>query len=205
MPAEASARYRSLLRGVIRQQERARPVRFIDKSQSLTLRVGAVHEALVDSDPRFVLMTRDPYAVIWSQATRDGVVKDLAVPMEKKMKIQLCAEHWKNSFSAALEDAGANPAIKLRHWSFEGLLADPEETVSEICDFADLPWDPLILPSATDRIPWGSRADAFNRHKWYPLRPGVNDRYLSQIPDWARSLIADHCGDLARHFGYGEA
>jgi hypothetical protein len=194
----AAARYRSVVEGVLRQHGPSK--RFIDKSQSLTLRVGAVHAALANSPPRFVLISRNPYAVIWSQATRNGVLSKLDLSISEK--VRLGAEHWRNSFAAALEDAQADPNIHLRHWRFEDILEAPERTVEQICAFAELPWRPSILPQSDDRIPWGSRWDAFNTRKWYPLRPSVNDRYLAEIPDWAANQITRICGDLASRLGY---
>ena len=198
--AAAAARYRRVLKGVIRQQGRGRAARFVDKSQSLTLRVGFLHASLKDCDPRFVLITRNPYALVWSQATRNGVVSKLEVPIEQK--VRLCAQHWSNSMIAALQDARSDPSIRLQRWSFEALLADPANTLADICAFADLPRDDAILPGPMDTIPWGSMHDAFNRRKWYPLRTGVNDRYLASIPDWAVSMVSDICGDLAVELGY---
>lgn len=195
-----AARFRRILQGILRQHGGGRNVRFIDKSQSLTLRVGALAEALPDSDPRFVLITRDPWAVIWSQVTRNGVVRGLDLPIDEK--VRLCAQHWRNSMQAALDDAAADPGVKLKHWRFETLLEDPETTVAEICAFADLPFIPEILPSTGNHVPWGSRTDAFNKRKWYPLRPDVNTRYLAALPASAREIITETCGGLAEQFGY---
>lgn len=196
----AAARYRRILRAIIAQQGKGRAVRFIDKSQSLTVRIGAVQAALADCSPRFVLVSRDPFAVIWSQATRNGVVKALDRPMEDR--VRLCADHWANSFSAALEDAEADPGIALRHWRFEDILADPSGRVAEICEFAGMTWDPEILPGPDDRFPWGSRTDAYNRRKWYPLRTNVNDSHRAALPDWATEIIAETCAPLIERFGY---
>lgn len=194
----AAARYRRILQGIHRQYGTTK--RFIDKSQSLTLRAGAVHAALADSPPFFVLISRNPYAVIWSQVTRNGVLSTLEISMEQKVKI--AAQHWRNSMVAALEDAQSDPEIQLKHWTFESLLAAPSKVVREICDFVDLPWRPEILPQADDTIPWGSRWDAFNKRKWYPMRADVNDRYLAALPDWAAVLIAEICGSVAARLGY---
>lgn len=194
----AAARYRRILQGVVCQHGPGK--RFIDKSQTLTLRIGALQEALADSSPRFVLISRDPYAVIWSQATRGGVLRALDRPAEEKVVI--AAQHWRNSLQAALEDADADPSIRLRHWRFEELLEEPERVSSEICDFAELDWRPEILPQARDWIPWGSRLDAFNKRKWHPLRTDVNDRYFKEIPDWAAAKITEICGDLVQKLGY---
>jgi len=198
--AGAAARYRRILQGIQRQHGSGQ--RFIDKSQSLTLRVGALQEALADRKPYFVLISRNPYAVIWSQVTKNGVLEELDLSIEEKVVI--ASQHWRNSMQAALEDAEANPEIRLRHWTFESMLTEPVRVLSEICEFTGLDWRPEILPSATDTIPWGSRYDAFNKSKWYPLRTDVNDRYLAELPQSARAIINDTCGVLAKRLGYTE-
>lgn len=195
-----AARYRRIIKGIIYLHGKNNATRFIDKSQSLTVRVGALQNALWSSDPRFVLITRNPYAVIWGQANRNGVVRNLE--LELKEKVELCAEHWNNSFRAALDDAAADPNVKLKRWKFEELLAAPNQIVHEICDFIDLPWTASILPSASDKIPWGSRSDAFNKRKWYPLLTNVNEKHLSEIPDWAAQIISNKCRELIDLFSY---
>jgi hypothetical protein len=162
--------------------------------------VGALQRTLEKCDPRFVLVSRDPFAVVWSQATRNRVIRALDRPLEDK--VRLCAEHWANSFAAALDDAEADPAVSLHHWRFEDILADPDVRVAEICAFAELPWDPTILPGPNDRFPWGSRMDAYNRRKWHPLRTDVNDGHHAALPDWAAGVIAETCGPLIDRFGY---
>mgnify|MGYP001403040291 FL=1 len=200
-PAVA-ARYRAILGRVLRMNagERASRARFVDKSQTLTLRVGQMQASLPDSPPVFVMLSRNPYAMVWSQAQKNGTVRALDLPIERK--VELCAWHWRNSHEAALEDAAADPAIRLRHWRFEDLLADPAMVLKEICAFCDLRWNPAILPGPTDRLPWGSRSDALNRRKWYPLRPDVNARALAELPDWALRVIEDICSPLAARLGY---
>ncbi|GKY89233.1 sulfotransferase family protein [Sinisalibacter aestuarii] len=193
-------RYRRILQGIIRQHGGDRSVRLIDKSQTLTVRVGAVQKALSESTPRFVLISRNPWAVIWSQATRNGVVRRLNLPVEDK--VRLCAEHWSNSMRAALEDADADPGIRLRHWRFEALLDNPEQIVSEICNFCGLEYAHGILPAKKDRIHLGARYDAYNKRKWYPLRPDVNTQYLSEVSNEALKIVTKHCGELAERMGY---
>ena len=58
--------------------------RFIDKSQTFTLRVGLIAELLKGCDPRFVLMSRNPYAMIWRAVTRVGGIADLPFDQEHK-------------------------------------------------------------------------------------------------------------------------
>ena len=61
-----------------------------------------------------------------------------------EQKVTIAAQHWRNSMQAALEDAEANPEIRLRHWTFEGMLSEPERILSEICAFIELDWRPEI-------------------------------------------------------------
>lgn len=198
----AAARYRSILQRVLAMNAgvRAPGVRFIDKSQTLTLRVGMLHRSLHDHAPAFIMLSRDPYAMVWGQARRNGTIRALDLPLERK--VELCALHWRNSHAAALEDAAADPSIRLSHWRFEDLLTDPARVLEEMCAFSGLRWDPRLVPGPNDRIPWGVRADALNRRKWYPLRPEVNDAARRDLPVWAGAMIEDICGPMAATWGY---
>ena len=104
--------------------------------------------------------------------------------------------------NSALEDSVSDASIRLRHWQFEAMLAEPERVLAEICAFTKVSWRSEILPFAKDRIPWGSRYDALDKAKWYSLRADVNDRYLSDIPDWAADTVTRICGPLTAQFGY---
>ncbi len=172
------------------------PRRFIDKSQTFTLRVGLIAKLLDGCDPRFVLMTRNPYAMIWRAVTRVGGIAEL--PFDEAHKLELAMQHWRNSFDSAL---AIEPEVAMGTWRFEDLLNEPERRVREICAFVDLPFDPAILPQPDDTIPFGSNHDAFG-HKWYPIRKDASDRYIQEIPDWAIARIREGCADLIDRFGY---
>lgn len=196
---ELAAAYRAFIRSVVSLHGGAQPERkrFIDKSQSLTVRVGLVKALLGELEPRFVLLTRNPFASVWRTATRDAVVSRLDRSLGEK--VELAAQHWTNSMRAALaHEDGAS----LKVFRFEDLLASPEIVCAAICRHVGLEWRPRILPSADDVIPWGSAHDAFNRRKWHPLRADVNEPYLADIPDWARARVEALAGDLAERFGY---
>jgi len=197
---EVRDEFRSILRRVIRlnaPRSGEGPYRFLDKSQSYTVRIGLIQQILADCGPKFVLLTRNPYAMCWRAVRR---VKDLVVmdkPLEEKFEIAV--QHWANSMDAALAYEGR---ADLAWWRFEDLLVSPERVLAEICRFVELPYLPEILPSADDHIPFGSASDAFDRSKWYPLRPGLNDRYLAEIPEWAAKVVSRRCAPLLERFGY---
>jgi hypothetical protein len=199
--AELEAEFKRMLRGLIRMN-RPRGVssglRFLDKSQSFAVRVGLVAELLRDCQPRFVLVTRDPFAMCWRAVQKvAGMVR---LDLEEREKVRLAAQHWKNTMETALNECGDAP---LAWWRFEDFLAGPERVIREICAFAELDFDPAILPGPEDRIPFGSMYDAFDRSKWYPIRPPVNRPYLETIPAWAVEEVASSCGELVAKFGYG--
>lgn len=196
------SRYKCILRSIIRLNalgSMASSTRFIDKSQSLTLRVALVHSVLRDCDPKFVLLTRNPFAIVWRAASKDRNL--LRIDKSIEARVRLATEHWKNSMECALTDA-KDSDVKLKVWRFEDLLTELQKTVQEICSHIELPFEARILPSAKDVIPWGSMYDAFDRRKWYPLRANVNDKYLAEIPPWARYYIEAKCGNLIKRFGY---
>lgn len=196
---DLSEQYRSVLRRIINLNGRAsegNPPRFIDKSQSLTVRVGLVRKLLCDYSPKFVLITRNPFALAWRAVTRDAVISGLECSDERKFEVAI--QHWRNSLDAALADGGAD----LRWWRFEDLLCEPQRVVQEICAHVELQWDPAILPGPHDVFPWGSAYDAFSRRKWYPLRPDVSSEYLRAIPAWAVDYLQQRCPDLIERFGY---
>ena len=200
--ADASPELSKALTDVIRSilslngSRPAAPKRFIDKSQSLSVRVGLLQALLHDCDPRFVLVVRNPFAAIWRAATGDKVITNLGLPIERR--VEIATQHWRNLYQSALQYEGDGLAV----WKFEDFLGAPDRVIREICEHIDLPYTPEILPGPDDRIPLGSMYDAFSLRKWYPLRTDVNDRYLQEIPDWARTHIAAECADLIERFVY---
>lgn len=195
---ELAAEFQSVIRRILRLHGAtpAKPKRFIDKSQSLATRVGLVTELLSGCGPRFVLFVRNPFAAVWRAATGDDVIASLDMPIERK--VEVAAQHWKGLYESALAHDGRQLGV----WKFEDFLAEPERIVREVCDHAALEFSPAIMPGPNDTIPWGSMYDAFNLRKWHPFRTDVNDRYLAEIPDWARDLVRRECGALVDRFQY---
>ena len=176
--------------------------RFIDKSQSFTIRIGLVSALLRDSGPRFVLISRDPFAMSWRAARRLQREPSGAARFSPQETVALAAEHWSNSMKSALDEADG---AALSWWRFEDFLREPERILREICRFAELPFSARIMPGPADRIPWGSMWDAYDRSKWYPLRETANDSYLAEMPEWAAKTVVDRCGSLIERFGYARS
>ena len=198
--AATIAAYRAVLRKIIRMNWKRsdRSARFIDKSQSLTVRVGLVRKTLTEFRPRFVMLTRDPFAMTWRAVTKDRVVSGLQ--LSEREKFEVAVQHWTNSMRSALEDAHGHDDFAC--WRFEDLLAEPVAIVRQICAHAELEFRHDILPGPDDDFPWGSAFDAFSRRKWYPLRADVSSSYLRSMPAWAMDHLLEHGADLIERFGY---
>jgi len=172
--------------------------RFIDKSQSYVLRVSMIAKLLDGQDPRFVLLTRDPYVSV--QRAAEGGAADmarLADTVELADRIRLCAEHWTNCMNAALEDRHAAPSGLLTV-KFEDLVANPSRTLQEVGSHCDLEIGDHMLPQAGDTLPFGSRF----RDRWYPLRPDVNDAYNNRIGAHTVRLVNELAGSTVERLGY---
>jgi len=172
--------------------------RFVDKSQTFTVRLSLVNALLRDCDPYFVLVTRNPYAMCFRAATRVRTLQQLNLPLETRL--DLAAQHWANSFRCALEDAGE--AAHFLVMRFEDVVREPERWVQELCAFVYLDFDPAMLPAPDHRFPLGAIGSSRGDHKWYPLRPKVNQPYLNALAPWMVDIIDGRVGELARRWHY---
>lgn len=192
--------YREIVQGVLRMHGATSvdPKRFLDKSQTVSVRVGLFAAALKGCDPRFVLMVRNPFVMTWRSATGSrGVLGRL--PLSEEERLTLAIEHWRNLHETALEQEGRVPMLVLR---YEDFLDAPETSTRKVCDFAGLKFHSDLLPQPDDVMPLGSAPDARDGAKWYPIRPANNEKHLARLPDWAREHISTECGDLIERFGY---
>lgn len=172
--------------------------RFIDKSQTYTVRLGLIRALLRDHHPHFILVWRNPYALCYRSATRARSL--VASSKSIEMRLALAAQHWANSFACALRDAAeADNLLELR---FEDLLRDPQLCLEEICEFIDLDFRDYMLPQERDEFPLGSTGSSRGDHKWYPLRPDVNRRYLDALQSWMVSVLEGRVAQLADRQDY---
>ncbi len=172
--------------------------RFIDKSQTYTVRLGLINALLSEYTPYFILVTRNPYALCYRAATQVKTLASLDLPLEKRLA--LAGQHWANSMKTALQDAPSVTNFKIIR--FENLLTSPEETLKQICQFIELPYLPTMLPMPEDRFPLGATGSSKGDHKWYPLRTDVNRRYLEALEPWMVDVLDSHVGKLAVKWRY---
>lgn len=172
--------------------------RFVDKSQTFTVRLSLIQKLLKGCGPRFILITRNPYAMCYRAALETTPVSQLPLPLEKRL--ELAAQHWANSFRCALEDAPETTHLMVIR--FEDLLQEPEHWLREICAFAGLDFRPSMLPAPGQSIPLGSTGSVSGDGKWYPLQPQVNRRYLKRLKPWMAEVIDRYVCNLAGQWDY---
>lgn len=166
--------------------------RFVDQSQSYTVKASFLRRLLKGRDPRFVLVTRNPYALCLRAVDRvlDGT------GLSRSERLELAVQHWDNSMRCALADGEAIEGFGTVR--FEDFLAEPERTLEVIDEVVELGLEPDLLPASDDRMPLGTPPDG----KWYPLRPDVNAKYLRGISEQVVAAVDERCGNLAEQLGY---
>jgi len=166
--------------------------RFLDMSQTFALKIPLLRKIFPDA--RFIIQTRDPYAVCLKEARDRSYSWRTQVDLSTKLRI--FAEHWTNTYRYAtrdLQDVG--PATFIR---YEDLISKPKKTLRQVLDVAELDYDDDLLPQPHHTLPPGSS----EQHKWYPIRTGVNEKYLRQHTAETARLVECVAGDLAADFGY---
>jgi len=175
-----------------------RPGRVIDKSQVFTLRVPLIDRLLRSHEPQFILITRNPYAACYRAAKgRAGDMERYKDHLSFEARLDLCTQHWFNSFRTALDDRSKIDST-MRVIQFEEMLNAPEPSLRGLCEFVNLDLRQDMLPDESHRMPLGCKY----RDRWYPLRPDVNEKYLCEIPPKHVRTIREKCGELAAELGY---
>jgi len=186
-------RIRLSLRAYAANPQRAR---FLDMSQSFALKTRLIKRCLPDA--RFVLVVRNPYVMCWREVMKHPADKyrDWNRWPPVAYSLRLVAQHWRNTFEVArrdLEEIGGGLFVR-----FEDFLEDPEQGLRKILDYADLDFDPDMLPHSHHTLPMGSKSS----EKWYPIRTDVNDRYLQSITADAVNIIEEELGGIDDEIGY---
>lgn len=170
--------------------------RFIDKSQVFSVRLSFLNEILKDTNPKFILVTRDPYAVSYSAAKGDH-------PTYKKIKadcfddrLKLVAQHWSNSIKYALKDSEETKDFLVVR--LEDFMKNPRDRFKKICDFIEIEFDEDLLPQPGHKVPFGTRS----YYKWYPLESGVNEKYLKKLLKRHIDIIESVVEPISSELGY---
>lgn len=180
---------RESLRAYAPEIEKAR---FLDMSQTFSLKVPLLRKNFPDA--RFVVQTRNPYATCIKEARDESYAWRRNTSMEHKLT--LFATHWRNTYRCAVGDLeGYEHKVVVR---YEDLVEDPEGELTRLLDAVELEYDPDMIPRAHHQLPLGSS----EHHKWFPVRTGVNEKYLERLNSDMASVIQTNVQDTAEVFGY---
>ena len=193
----AARKLRSVLRESLYRHGRPQGGRFTDKSQTFAVKMSFIDALLRDTNPHFVLITRDPYATCYRNAKGgSGDMRRYAETMDLDERFEICLQHWRNTLRCVEEDK--DRVCAFTRMRFEDLFVDPRGFLDRLCNFLGLTFDDRMVPAPGDRVPFGNRFTS----RWYPLRPDVNDRYLAELPAHFEKEIVERIGDLAATLGY---
>lgn len=169
---------------------------FVDKSQVFSVKLRFINELLGDCNPKFILVTRNPYTSCYRAPVKSEGIRRLKGKCTKEELLAYASQHWSNTMSVALED-GSN----MRNFvtvKFEDVLRRPRKEVKKISRFIGIRFDDRMIPSEDHRVPFGSKY----RDRWYPLREDVNEKYYESIGKEEADIIERHCFPVAEELGY---
>lgn len=185
----------SIKRALVAYSEEFNKARFVDQSQSFSVKVPLITKILKNSNPKFVLVLRNPYAACWGNVVRQSRNTWNKIPTDKE-KLQYAVEHWENTFRIALNDLSNYGDFHILRT--EDFIKNPKKEAKKVFEYCDLEFKDNFLPHPDHILPIGS----IQRQKWYPIKKDVNKKYLNELPDWAKNIIYNRCKNLAERFNY---
>lgn len=167
--------------------------RFVNKNTRNTRRLRYVRALLPSA--KIINVIRDPRATVasllrvafwptirvWSQ-NNIGPTEWMRLGRDPA---ELAAHLWAADVARSLEDAAALPSDCYRQIHYERVLRDPEGTIKDLSEFADLRWS----------TSFGQLVRSFK------VRDS-NNKYRSELTDSQLSIIGSITGKLAHRLGY---
>lgn len=195
---ELEYRLKKVIKYIVGRYSKDVQGRFVDKSQVYTVRLSFLHRLLRESNPKYILVTRNPYVECPRAAMgKAGDMKRYANFLSWEERLELCIQHWRNSIQSVQEDM-SRLGIRVLIVQLEKILNSPLDMIREICNFAELDFVKDMLPQQDQRVPFGSHF----RDRWFPLRRDVNTVYRGKISEKDLEIIENQCGQLAEELGY---
>jgi hypothetical protein len=167
--------------------------RFIDKSQSYSLKITYIEDILKERNPYFVLITRNPYAVCQRAVMKTNLSR---LSKREEEKIEISVQHWGNTMKSVLSDS--KKVKNFKSFKIESILKYQDEKIREICQFLNLSFEKSMMPSKEDEIPVTGLKDK----KWYPIKEDINDRYLKKLKSEIKNRINDRYSEEVEKLGY---
>jgi hypothetical protein len=169
--------------------------RLVDKSQVFSLKIGLIDRILQDSQPYYVAIARNPYAICYRSAT-DGYL--CTRPLDFEQRLHVAAQHYRNTYQSILTAFSEIPDRRKITLRLEDFLARPKKSLQSICEKVQLEFTKDMLPQPYHKLPFGSTS----REKWYPLQSQVNEKYLVKLRKQDVETVDLYCEELIEKFSY---
>jgi adenylate kinase family enzyme len=119
-------------RSIIAHAHDVGKARFLDKSQSFSLKVPCIRKALKKSKPKFLIILRNPYAWCWKSAfwQKSSFKRWQKSNVSDEERLRYFAQSWFNNYKTAIEDlADYKDHYVIR---FEDVLANPKSIITKV-------------------------------------------------------------------------
>jgi hypothetical protein len=127
---------------------------------------------------------------------RDGRANAYSIAQRSYQHLQWSAQHWVDANIPALINRDLLGADRYHLLKYEELLQQPEETLTQLCSFLDLPYSPEML-----RLEKGAMPEE-KRYVKSSLDTGKINRYLSGLTPAALRKLESIQGPLLKKLGY---
>jgi hypothetical protein len=169
-----------------------------DKSPGYVRRMAQLHELLPSA--RFMHIIRDPRDLCLSMlewSSGENTAGQFGTWAEDP--VTSTALYWRLSVGLGRQ-CGAQLGGDIYHEvRYENLVASPERTVTRLCTFLGIPYDPRMTRyhEGKTRLKPGRSSKA----QWLPVTPGLRN-WANQLPVEAIERIETVTGDLMADVGY---
>jgi hypothetical protein len=169
-----------------------------DKSPGYVRRMAQLHELLPSA--RFVHIIRDPRDVCLSMlewSSGENAAGQFGTWAEDP--VTSTALYWRLSVGLGRQ-FGAQLGGEIYHEvRYENLVASPESTVTRLCTFLGIPYDPCMTRYHEGKT--RTKPGKSSKGQWLPVTPGLRN-WTNQLPAEAIERIETVTGDLMADVGY---
>jgi hypothetical protein len=191
---EDTERFKRVIRCVISMYgTEGQENRFIDKSQSFSLKVSYIDEMLKESNPYFILITRNPYAVCQRAVMKTNLSR---VNESSEKKMDMSVQHWGNTMRSVIEDSKSLERFDI--FRIEDIVERKSKEIKKICNSLDIKFRDSMMPKKRHKMPISGIKDG----KWYPIRQNINDVYLENLSSKLVEKINNKYAKEVKRTGY---
>ena len=173
---------------------RAGKGRYGDKMPAYVLHMPAL--AALFPEARFVHIIRDG---------RDVALSSMAIK-GNRLDVLALAVNWKARVEAGRSDGGVLGPARYHEIRYESLIAEPEASVTTLCGFLELDFDPAMLRFSEHRAGVPDKVLVNPRHSRLaePLSPGARS-WRTHMPRRDLEVFEAAAGALLSELGYERA